>query len=204
MIRTAEHDSLRSNVKKQFRQRLRQILAEIPDEQASIQSARACQLLVEQPEYQKAEIMMVFLSLPGEIDTTSLALKAWQDHKRVLAPRVSWEQRRMLPIEIRSLTHDLTTSGLGLREPASGTPIPASLIDLVIVPGLGFDVYGNRLGRGRGFYDRFLATPEFRGTACGLAFEQQSVPELPIGPLDRPVDLCVTDVEVRRFDHSRD
>ncbi len=56
----------------------------------------------------------------------------------------------MLPIEIRSLTHDLTLTGMGLREPVAGTPIPVSLIDLVVVPGLGFDVSGNRLGRGRG------------------------------------------------------
>jgi 5-formyltetrahydrofolate cyclo-ligase len=190
-------------VKKHFRQRLRKILAEIHDHEASMQSARACQLLVEQPEYKRAEIMMVFLSLPGEIDTTALALKAWQDRKRVLAPRVSWEQRRMIPVEIRSLTHDLTVTGMGLREPASGAPIPPALIDLVIVPGLGFDVYGNRLGRGRGFYDRFLANPEFQGVACALAFEQQFVEEIPSGPLDRPVDLLVTDQKVHRFTHQQ-
>jgi len=181
---------------------MRKVLAEIPAHEAGVQSARACQLLIQQPEYQRAEIMMVFLSLPGEIDTGALALKAWQDRKRVLAPRVSWEQRRMIPIQIRSLTHDLMLTGMGLREPVSGTPIPPSLIDLVIVPGLGFDVYGNRLGRGRGFYDRFLANPEFRGVACGLAFKQQAVDDLPAGPLDRPVDMLVTDVEVRRFRHA--
>ena len=141
-------------MKKHFRQRLRKVLQEIPQEQAHLQSNGACQLLVGQPEYNEAEIIMVFLPLPGEIDTTSLCLKAWQDRKRVLAPRVSWEQRRMIPVEIRSLTHDLTVTDLGLREPAAGTPIPPSLIDLVIVPGLGFDAYGNRLGRGRGFYER--------------------------------------------------
>ena len=190
------------SVKKEFRQRLRKVLAELPPEQASAQSFQACQLLVQQPEYQRAEVVMVCLPQTGEVDTTSLVLRAWQDHKRVLAPRVSWEQRRMLPIEIRSLRHDLTLSGVGLREPAAGTPMPVSLIDLVIVPGLGFDACGNRLGRGRGIYDRFLANPESRGTACALAFEQQFVPQLPTGPLDRPVDLLVTDTQVRRFSRS--
>jgi 5-formyltetrahydrofolate cyclo-ligase len=109
----------------------------------------------------------------------------------------------MIPIEIRSLTHDQSSPGLGLRQPAAGTPIPVSLIDLVIVPGLGFDAHGNRLGRGRGFYDRFLANPEFHGVACALALEQQLIPELPVDPLDRPVDLLVTDAEVRRFNHRR-
>ena len=126
-------------------------------------------------------------------------LRAWQDRKRVLAPKVSWNQRRMLPIEIRSLTDDLTISTMGIREPVTGIPFPISLIDLVIVPGLGFDEYGNRLGRGRGFYDRFLAHPEFKGVACALALEAQMTPMVPVGPLDRHVDMIATDEKVRRF-----
>ncbi len=142
---------------------------------------------------------MVFLSLPSEVDTSPLVLRGWQDHKRVLAPKVSWSQRRMLPVEIRSLTDDLTISDMGIREPVSGIPFPISMIDLVIVPGLGFDEFGNRVGRGRGFYDRFLAHPEFKQTACGLAFEVQFTSSIPAGPLDRRVDMVVTDEKVRRF-----
>ncbi len=149
--------------------------------------------------YVKAEVVMVFLSIASEIDTAPIVLRAWQDRKRVLAPKVSWEQRRMLPVEIRSLTEDLTVSSMGIREPIAGVPIPVSLIDLVIVPGLGFDEYGNRLGRGRGFYDRFLAHPEFKGVACALAFEEQVTPSIPVGPLDRRVDMLVTDQKVRKF-----
>ncbi len=142
---------------------------------------------------------MVFLSLPLEVETAPIVLRAWQDHKRVLAPKVSWSQRRMLPVEIRSLSDDVVVSDLGIREPASGIPFPISLIDLVIVPGLGFDEFGNRLGRGRGFYDRFLAHPEFRGVSCALALEAQMTPAVPVGPLDRHVDMLVTDERVRRF-----
>ncbi len=142
---------------------------------------------------------MVFLSLPTEVDTTPIVLRAWQDRKRVLAPKVSWNQRRMLPLEIRSLTDDLMVSTMGIREPVTGIPIPINLIDLVIVPGLGFDEHGNRLGRGRGFYDRFLAHPEFHGVACGLCIEEQVISTLPAGPLDRQVDMLVTDEKVRRF-----
>ncbi len=155
--------------------------------------------LFERPEFIRSEVVMVYLSRPAEVDTTSLVLRCWQDHKRVLVPKVSWEQRRMLPVEMRSLSDATTVSELGVREPESGAPFPISLIDLVIVPGLAFDEYGNRLGRGRGFYDRFLAHPEFRGIACGLAFEVQLTPAVPVGPLDRSVDLLVTDTTVRRF-----
>ena len=142
---------------------------------------------------------MVFLSLPNEVDTSPLVLRAWQDRKRVLAPKVSWNQRRMMPVEIRSLTDDLAVSTMGIREPASGIPFPVSMIDLVIVPGLAFDAYGNRLGRGRGFYDRFLAHPEFKGVACAMGFEEQMIPSVPVGPLDRPVDMIVTDDQTQRF-----
>lgn len=185
--------------KKELRQRLRKALADIPRDQLETKSLRACHRLFEQPEYVKAEVILVFLSLPTEIETSPLVLRAWQDRKRVLAPKVSWSQRRMVPMEIRSLTEDLTISQMGIREPISGIPFPISTIDLVIVPGLGFDEYGNRVGRGRGFYDRFLAHPEFRGIPCAMAFEEQMTPSVPVGPLDRHIDMLVTDEKVRRF-----
>ncbi|MEK7711264.1 MAG: 5-formyltetrahydrofolate cyclo-ligase [Planctomycetota bacterium] len=186
-------------IKKELRQRLRKLISDIPPDQIGSLSIRAGHRLFEQPEYAKAEVVMVFLSLPTEIDTSPIVLHCWQKRKRVLAPKVSWNQRRMLPVEIRSLTDDLVVSGMGIREPIAGIPFPIPLIDLVIVPGLGFDEYGNRLGRGRGFYDRFLAHPDFHGVACGLAFEQQLLPQIPVGPLDRHVDMLVTDTSVRRF-----
>ena len=189
--------------KQELRQRLRQTVARIPADQIGTRSLRVAHRLFEQPEYVRAEAIMVFLSLPSEIETTPIVLRAWQDSKRVLAPKVSWNQRRMLPLEFRSLTEDLVSSSMGIREPIAGIPFPIPLIDLVIVPGLGFDEYGHRVGRGRGFYDRFLANTDFRGVACGLAFTEQIVPAIPAGPLDRPVDMLITDETVRRFAGSR-
>ena len=186
-------------MKKEQRQTLREILGAISEEDIKERSIIACNLLCGQPEFQKAEIMMTFLSLAREIDTASLVLRAWMERTRVLAPKVSWEQRRMLPIEITSLTQDIRDTPVGIREPSGGTPIPVANIDLVIVPGLGFDPFGNRLGRGRGFYDRFLSHRDFRGVACGLAFEEQFVDLVPVGPHDMQVDMLVTDKAVRRF-----
>lgn len=187
------------SVKKELRQRLRKVISEIPREQIESKSLRACHRLFEQPEFVKGEVIMVFLSLPAEVETSAIVLRAWQDRKRVLAPKVSWSQRRMMPVEIRSLTDDLAVSHMGVREPIAGVPFPVSLIDLVVVPGLAFDEFGNRLGRGRGFYDRFLSNPDFRGVACALAFEEQIVQNVPVGPLDRHVDMIVTDETVRRM-----
>jgi 5-formyltetrahydrofolate cyclo-ligase len=162
-------------------------------------SVAACGRLVEVPEYRRAEVVMIFLSMPREVDTSQLALHCWSDIKRVLAPKVSWEQRRMLPTEIKSLTSDVHDGLMGIREPLDGLPIPVADIDLVIVPGLGFDEQGNRLGRGRGFYDRFLSHRDMRGVACALALEDQVVESVPYDETDIRVDMLVTDVRVRRF-----
>jgi len=174
-------------------------MAAISPPQLHERSVHACANLARTPEYARSEIIMVFLSLPVEVDTTPLVLQAWRDRKRVLAPKVSWEQRRMLPIQINSLSDDLSESVLGLREPADGVPIPLANIDMVIVPGIGFDLQGNRLGRGRGFYDRFLAHRDWIGIACGLALEDQIIDEVPVSEHDMRVQMLVTDATVRRF-----
>lgn len=185
--------------KRDLRQQLRRTLAAIPLEELQQRSAAACRLLYQTEEYRRAEVLMLFLSTPQEVDTTQLALQAWSDAKRVLAPRVSWDQRRLLPIEIDSLASGVEDGYMGIREPVEGLPVPVADIDLVVLPGLAFDEQGNRLGRGRGFYDRFLSHPDFRGISCAVAFEEQVVPAIPVGPLDMRVDMLVTDVRVRRF-----
>jgi 5-formyltetrahydrofolate cyclo-ligase len=142
---------------------------------------------------------MLYLSTNQEVDTAPLALRCWQAGKTVVVPKVSWDQRRMLPTEISSLTAGMTTTGAGVREPIAGKPIPVGMIDLVIVPGMGFTTTGHRIGRGMGFYDRFLAQPDFLGLSCGLAFDEQIVPELPVLDHDIALSMLVTDRGIRRF-----
>jgi 5-formyltetrahydrofolate cyclo-ligase len=186
-------------VKKELREKLRAVMSQIPSEDLHRRSAHAATLLFGEPEYQHAETMMIYLSLPREVDTTPIVLRAWQDGKRVVAPQVVWEGRQMIPIEIRSLEDDVADGVTGVREPIRGVPTPIETIDLVIVPGLGFDAFGNRLGRGRGFYDRFLSRSEFRGVPCGLALEEQVVTSIPAGPGDMRMKMLVTDQQVHRF-----
>lgn len=190
-------------MKSELRKRLRAALEAVGPESIRARSARAAHALIESPEYQRSEILMTYLSLPLEADTTPVVLHAWQKDKRVLAPLVQWDVRQMIPVEINSLESDVVQDDSGFRQPAEGDPIPIELIDLVIVPGLGFDGHGNRLGRGRGFYDRFLAHPKFRGVACGLAVEEQVVEQIPADGHDMPIHMLVTDRMVRRFSPKR-
>jgi len=151
------------------------------------------------PEFAAARVVMLYLSMPTEVDTAPLALRCWQQGKTVVVPKVAWNQRRMLPVEITSLQTDMTTTRPGVREPTAGKPIPVNLIDLVVVPGLGFSETGYRIGRGMGFYDRFLAQEQFLGLSCGLAFSEQIVPDLPVLDHDMALSMLVSDRGIRRF-----
>jgi len=185
-----------------LRAKLRHTLAAITEPQRRAKSQAACNLIAASPEFVAARVVMLYLSTPHEVDTSPLALKCWQTGKTVVVPKVSWDQRRMLPVEITSLQTGLTTNEKGIREPISGKPIPIAFIDLVIVPGLGFTSDGHRIGRGMGFYDRFLALPDFLGLSCGLAYDEQIVPTLPVLDHDMPLSMLVTDREIRRFASS--
>lgn len=187
-----------------LRRRFRDLLAGMTDVDRHAKSVSACTLLSTTPEFAAASVVMLYLSTAMEVDTAPLALKCWQAGKAVVVPKVSWDQRRMLPIEIASLQAGLTAGAHGIREPDANTgkPIPTDLIDLVVVPGLGFSETGYRIGRGMGFYDRFLAQPEFVGVSCGLAFSDQVVPEMPVLDHDVPLSMLVTERAVRRFNSN--
>jgi len=187
------------NSKPAIRRMLREKLAAMNPEDRHAKSISACSLVTSTEDFKQARVVMLYMSMPEEVDTAPLALRCWQTGKTVVVPKVSWDQRRMLPMEISSLQTGITSTGLGIREPASGKPIPTNLIDLVIVPGLGFTAAGYRIGRGMGFYDRFLAQPDFIGQSCGLAFDEQIIDQLPILDHDVALGMLVTDRGIRRF-----
>src|SRR4030042_2782834 len=134
--------------KAQLRRTLLNRLYALPSEQRSERSRKACQNLVSIERFQSASTVMMFVSLPHEVDTSEAILHAWQLGKVVAVPKISWEQRHMIPVEINSLETGFSTGASGLRNPVAGVPVPFEEIDLVVTPGLGFDRKGNRLGRG--------------------------------------------------------
>jgi 5-formyltetrahydrofolate cyclo-ligase len=188
-----------SSNKSAIRRVLRERVAALSDAEKHAQSLAACSLVAASPEFAAARCLMLYLSTPQEVETAPLALKAWQAGKTVVVPKVWWDQRRMLPMEINSLTQDLAPSKAGMLEPIAGKPVPVDLIDMVVVPGVGFTPRGFRIGRGMGFYDRFLAQSEFIGVSCGLAFEAQVLEDLPVLDHDMPLSMLATNRGIRRF-----
>jgi len=182
--------------KVELRSQLRSRLLAIPPSQQKAKSSKAYQNLTATDEFQHASVVMMYLSLPHEVDTSEAILHAWQLGKTVAVPKISWQQRHMIPVRINSLETGFSTGVGGVRNPVVGVPIPFEEIDLVVAPALGFDRRGNRLGRGGSFYDRFFANKDLRASRCGLAFTEQVVDSIPVTENDEPVDFLVTDNEI--------
>jgi 5-formyltetrahydrofolate cyclo-ligase len=177
--------------KTQLRNELRQILARMPEAVRQEKSRQVCGYLLGADDYKRASVVMVFLSMPGEVDTTPILLDAWQQGKTVVVPQVLWDRRHMIPVEIRSLKSGLDVDKKGLRNPTAGEPVPYEEIDLVIVPGLGFDRQCNRLGRGGAYYDRFFTSPGLGALKWAVAFSEQIVDAIPHDEHDMPVDALI-------------
>jgi 5-formyltetrahydrofolate cyclo-ligase len=191
-------------LKSQIRNDMKAFLTSLTPTDRHARSIAACQQFMTTREFKNAQMIMIFMSMPSELETGTLAVRAWQEGKSIAVPRVDWNAQRLEPVEIRSLDVGMRTSGPGVREPVSGTAVPLGLIDVVIVPGQAFDRQGYRVGRGRGFYDRFLAQQDIKAARCGLCFhEQLLVDAIPVEPHDMPMNLVITDREVIRCGHEQ-
>jgi len=137
----------------------------------------------------------LFASIGAEVDTASLLSAARREGKQVALPVVLGKG---IPLQFRDVTaraSPLARSGWGVPEPdPSCEVVPTEVLDLVVFPGLCFDRAGGRLGYGGGFYDRTFATA--RAARWMVAFAEQAVPEVPMGPHDLFVHGIVTPLEV--------
>jgi 5-formyltetrahydrofolate cyclo-ligase len=187
--------------KKQFRSEIMQTLATMSAEASAKASQAACKQLIGQREFADAGTVMIFLPMPGEIDARRVAQDAWAAGKRVAVPKVAaGAQGLMEAIEIHSLeAADLAVNRWGIHEPTSNRPLGTNELDLIVVPGLAYDQYGNRLGRGGGYYDRFIKRAPDGIRLCGLAFARQLLDELPTNPYDQPVHMLATETDFLRF-----
>ncbi len=186
-----------------FRRELMNCLLAISAEQRSEKSRKACENLISMEQFQQASTVMMFVPLPHEVDTSEAILHAWQLRKVVAVPKISWQQRHMIAVQINSLETGFSTAASGLRTPISGVPVPFGEIDLVVTPALGFDRKGNRLGRGGSYYDRFFANAELKATRCGFGFAEQLLDSIPVTDHDEPVDILVTDEKITYFDNRK-
>jgi 5-formyltetrahydrofolate cyclo-ligase len=189
--------------KKQARQEIRRRLEKLGPETIQDRSRRICSLVSELGEFRSADPIMLYMATADEVQTAPLAEAAFAAGKTVLVPKVDWSAREMHAIEIRHWQDGIVTGRYGLSEPEFGQPEAVEEIAFVVVPAMAFDARGRRLGRGGGFYDRFLSQRGLNALACGVAMDEQILPDLPAEPHDVPVDMVVTESRILRFNKAQ-
>ena len=140
---------------------------------------------MESPRWQEARTVLLYHSLPDEPDTHAF-IRQWTGRKRILLPVVVGDD-----LELRAYAGDetLQTGAFRIAEPTGKAFTDYAAIDLAIVPGMAFDRRGNRLGRGKGYYDRLL--PRLVAYKIGLCFPFQMVEDIPAEAHDVRMDEIV-------------
>ncbi len=196
-----------------LRQSLRKARRALTPQQQLAHARAATTHLLRSPWLQRPLHLAVFLSTDGELDTRPLIKALWQRGGHTL----------YLPVLEHSLPHAmlfapytpqtrLTPNRYGIPEPAEGPRVPGCRLDAALVPLVGFDATGNRLGMGGGFYDRAFSCRLRRGEngirqkwgrprLIGWAHALQQVERLPAQPWDVPLDAVVTERGILTFRH---
>jgi len=167
-------------------------------EQVESLSARIQDALMALPEFLEARVVASYAAMRDEVQTGKIMRSALSSGKRLLVPRTDPRSLSLRFCEIRSLDQ-LAPGYLGILEPPhTSKAVPLSESQLVVVPVVAWDEAGQRLGYGKGYFDREL---RYRGRAAsaGLAFESQRRDQLPATPSDVPLDIIVTERRILRF-----
>ncbi len=132
-------------------------------------------------EFVEAKIILFYASFDGEVETSEMMKQAQRLGKKIALPASIKAQKKIIPTMIENFEDDLHAGAYGIKEPRGlqSKALDSRQIDLIIVPGLAFDRENNRLGRGAGYYDRFLRDIPAGIPTFGLAFDFQIVDRLP-------------------------
>ncbi len=194
-VSAEELELLRAAAKEQLRKRVaalrRTLVAPVRAEYAS----RMVELLAAHPAFAQARTLLAYSALRFEMDPRGAVERAWLQGKTVALPR-TLQETRALALHAYREGDPLEEGGFVIQEPLPTAPLvePAE-VDVVLVPGLAFDVRGHRLGFGQGFYDRLLPRCT-RAVRIGLCFELSMLVEVPNAPHDAPVDFVITEKRI--------
>jgi 5-formyltetrahydrofolate cyclo-ligase len=184
-------DTDRHGLKNELRAEIRAKLENLSPQRRESDSEKLRAKLEEQSFFQSAASVLFFAPLPTEVDLWPLLEESFAAGKIVALPRFDPASQSYIACRVGSLRDEIISGQFSIREPHQNcVEIPSRGIDLVLVPGIAFDLQGRRLGRGKGFYDRLLA--EIRGVKCGIAFDEQIVEKIQVEPHDIRMDFILT------------
>ena len=174
------------NKKKALRKIIKVRVSAISPEERKKREETLHNNLFSMPEFLAAESVMLFANLPDEIDTFSLIDKCFAMGKKVFLPVINGDD-----MTVAEFTGEYRVGRYDIKEPSLLTPNSSLLtpnsIDFVLVPGVGFSPSGYRLGRGKGYYDKFLSKYSNLFTV-GVCFREQYFLDIPTEPHDIPMN----------------
>ncbi len=173
--------------KKELRQQIKQLKAITPVAVREVEASMVFNAIKAMPVWQQAQHILCYWSLPDELPTHESVNRWLADGKNIYLPRVNGDDLEIVPYIGPESLDDNNKFHIG--EPV-GDAVSASCLELIIVPAVALDGHRNRLGRGKGFYDRLLSTTDC--PTIGVACDFQLVEVVPVESHDRPLDCIVT------------
>ena len=175
------------NQKQNIRDTIAILKKSLSEEDVAKRSQTICNRLVQTGLFQKAKCVALYYSTGREVRTSGL-MDEWVAEKQIVLPAISAEHIHFHPYTGEK---NLKKSLLGILEPVSTVLIPPENIDLFVIPGIAFDFDGNRLGRGKGYYDRYLSGID--KPIIGLCFDFQLFENIPWDVHDVKMTQVITE-----------
>jgi 5-formyltetrahydrofolate cyclo-ligase len=180
------------DAKKQLRKTIAQLKESYSAETVSQLSEKIGQRLEQNPLFRQAKGVALYHALPGEVQT-ALLIEKWCTKKKIFLPVVDGD---CLHLYLYTGKEALKKGAFGIWEPDTSSlqTADAEDIDLIIVPGIAFDRQLNRMGRGKGYYDRLLASSP--APCIGICFHFQLVKQVPADAHDRKMTQIITEEDI--------
>lgn len=183
------------NRKADLRKQLLLIRRNLSNSYCEDASSKICRHLWQIDEFSTAQNILFYIPIRNEVDVTQAIEQTWEKGKKTFLPVVQKETQEMICVQFQDWSA-LTPGAYGILEPRDHhRAVDPQQIDVVIIPGVAFDLQGYRLGYGGGYYDRFLARyPDL--VRIGVAYPEQMVPTVYPEIHDQPVDILVTSEKI--------
>jgi len=181
--------------KKKLRESVRTRLNDLSAEEKKQASRKIFEAIRIVESYRKAKSVMLYASTETEVDTFPVMEDVLKRGLELWLPFCNTKTNVCLPVRVMNIQKDLSPGAYGILEPPqpAKAEIPQDFKpELIFVPGIAFDKKGHRLGRGLGYYDRFLSKLPKTVTRIGLAFDCQIEKEVPVDREDALVDQVIS------------
>ena len=182
-------------MKEKTRKELMKMRSNLSKSEVTEKSNQIRKRFFDMDEFKHAYTILFYVSCDNEVYTHDMIKKCMSNGKKVVVPVTDKENRKLILSELKNW-NDLTSGAYNILEPKKECITETSLgsIDLILVPGIGFDKHGHRIGHGEGYYDRLLGNAP--SPAIGLAFHLQILDKINVEEHDVPVHKIVTEKEI--------